>query len=78
MVEWDRKNELWFAADRGGAIITGSPSALASALMKIDGQMDQVPDRDLREQAEINAFFIIPLKSGVIGRLFSTHPSTER
>jgi heat shock protein HtpX len=40
--------------------------------------MDQVPTEDLRDQAEMNAFFIIPIRSGVVGRLFSTHPSTER
>ena len=67
-----------YAADRGGAIITGRPSALASALVKIDGRMDRVPDDDLREQADMNAFFIIPIKSGAIGRLLSTHPSTEQ
>ena len=66
-----------FAADRGAAVITGKPSALASALMKISGNMDQIPEEDLREQAEMNAFFIIPIRSGFIGRLFSTHPSTE-
>lgn len=67
-----------FAADRGAAAITGNPGALASALMKISGEVDKVPDEDLREEAEMNAFFIIPLKSGIVGRLFSTHPSTER
>jgi heat shock protein HtpX len=67
-----------FAADRGGAVITGRPSALASALMKIDNGMNRVPDDDMREQAEMNAFFIIPIKSGAIGRLLSTHPSTEQ
>jgi heat shock protein HtpX len=67
-----------FAADRGGAIITGRPSALAGALMEIDGQMDKVPKEDMREQADMNAFFIIPIKSGAIGRLLSTHPSTEK
>jgi heat shock protein HtpX len=67
-----------YAADRGGAVITGNPSALASALMTIDGRMDRVPSEDLRETSEMNAFFIIPIKSGVVGRLFSTHPSTER
>lgn len=67
-----------YAADRGGAIITGNPSALASALMKISGRMDKVPERDLREQSEMSAFYIIPIKSGVVGRLFSTHPSTEQ
>jgi heat shock protein HtpX len=67
-----------YSADRGGAIITGNPSALASALMKISRRMDRVPDHDLRKKSEMNAFFIIPLKSGTLGRLFSTHPSTEQ
>ena len=66
-----------FAADRGGALITGRPSALASALLKIDGRMDRVPQEDLREQSEMNAFFILPAKGGTITKLFSTHPSTE-
>jgi heat shock protein HtpX len=67
-----------FAADRGAAVITGRPSALASALAKISGRMDQVPKEDMREQAEMNAFFIIPIRSGIVGRLFSTHPATEK
>jgi heat shock protein HtpX len=67
-----------YAADRGGAVITGNPSALASALLKISGEMDNVPQDDMREQAEMNAFFIIPIKSGFVGRIFSTHPSTEK
>ncbi|MCQ4332594.1 zinc metalloprotease HtpX [Natronomonas sp. F2-12] len=67
-----------FAADRGAATITGNPSALATALMKISGGMDQVPEEDLREQAEMNAFFIIPISRGFIGKLASTHPSTEK
>ena len=67
-----------FAADRGGAAITGKPGALASALATIDGRMDKVPDDDLRGQAEMNAFFVIPIRSGVIGKVFSTHPSTEK
>ncbi|SEQ82765.1 zinc metalloprotease HtpX [Natrinema salaciae] len=67
-----------YAADRGAAAITGNPSALASALLKISGEMDKVPKDDLREEAEMNAFFIIPIKSGIVGRLFSTHPPTER
>ena len=67
-----------FAADRGGAAITGNPSALASALLTIDGSMDKVPEEDLRDQDEMNAFFIIPLRSGIVGRLFSTHPPTEK
>ncbi len=67
-----------FAADRGAAAITGNPAALASALLKISGEMEKVPKTDMREEAEMNAFFIIPIRSGVVGRLFSTHPATER
>jgi heat shock protein HtpX len=67
-----------FAADRGGAAITGKPGALASALVTIDSGMDRVPKEDLRDTAEMNAFFVIPIRSGVVGRLFSTHPSTEK
>jgi heat shock protein HtpX len=67
-----------FAADRGGAVITGRPSALASALAKIDSRMDRVPKEDLRSEAEMNAFFIIPIRSGFIGSLARTHPATEK
>jgi len=66
-----------YAADRGAAAITGKPAALASALLTIDGSMDRVPQEDLRETSEMNAFFVIPIKSGIVGKLFSTHPSTE-
>jgi heat shock protein HtpX len=67
-----------FAADRGAATITGNPSALASALRTIDGRMDRVPKEDLREQAEMNAFFVIPIRSGFIGKIAATHPPTEK
>jgi len=67
-----------YAADRGAAAITGKPSALASALVSISDGVEQIPDSDLRDEAEMNAFFIIPLKSGIVGRLFATHPPTEK
>ena len=67
-----------YSADRGAASITGNPSALASALMSISGRMDNVPKEDLRDQAEMNAFFIIPIRSGFIGKIASTHPPTEK
>ncbi len=67
-----------FAADRGAAIITGRPSTLASALMRISGVMERVPSRDLREMEGMNAFFIIPAISGdSIMNLLSTHPTVE-
>jgi heat shock protein HtpX len=68
-----------FAADRGAAVLTGRPSALASALLKISGQMQRVPQRDLRAASEMNAFFIIPASAkGAIGSLFATHPPVEK
>ena len=50
-----------FAADRGAAVMTGRPSALASALLKIAGGMERIPQKDLRTaHAEMNAFYIFP------------------
>ena len=68
-----------FAADRGAAIITGRPSALASALNKIASGMHQIPKRDLRATSELQAFYIFPAGVGKsIGGLFSTHPPMEK
>jgi len=67
-----------FAADRGSAVITGQPSNLASALMKISGVMPRIPTEDLRKVEGANAFFIIPAVSkSSIFNLFSTHPSLD-
>ncbi|MDQ3885078.1 MAG: zinc metalloprotease HtpX [Thermoproteota archaeon] len=64
-----------FVADRDSALITGKPSKLASALLKISGTMKRIPTRDLREIEGMNAFFIIPALSGdSFTSLFSTHP----
>ena len=68
-----------YVADRDGALITGKPSKLASALLKISGTMKRIPTRDLREIEGMNAFFIIPAVSGdALTNLFSTHPSVDQ
>jgi heat shock protein HtpX len=68
-----------FAADRGAAIMTGRPSALSSALVKISGQMQRVPTTDLREAERMNAFFIVPASvKGSVQTLFATHPPMEK
>jgi heat shock protein HtpX len=68
-----------FVADRGAAVMTGRPSALSSALMKISGAMSRVPDRDLRVAAEMNAFFIVPARvKGSLRSILSTHPPMEQ
>jgi heat shock protein HtpX len=68
-----------FVADRGAALITGRPSALASALRKLHSGMDQLPQQDLRVAGELSAFFIVPpgAKQAFLG-LFSTHPPVEK
>jgi len=69
------------AADRAGALLTGQPSKLASALTKVSGSMAQIPTKDLRAAEALNAFYFTPaLKPGSAGlsTLFSTHPSLER
>jgi heat shock protein HtpX len=68
-----------FAADRGAAVLTGRPSALASALMKISGTMERIPQNDLRAHAEMNAFYIFPASAKrSLFNLFSTHPPLEK
>ncbi|MGC8487022.1 MAG: zinc metalloprotease HtpX [Clostridia bacterium] len=63
------------AADRGSAIITGQPSKLASALVKISQDVSRIPDRDLRQTDAAAAFFIIPaLRRDSLAALISTHP----
>lgn len=70
------------AADRAGAYLTGRPSALASALTKVSGDMARIPTRDLRRAEPFNAFFFTPAfakgKGFSLGHLFSTHPPLEQ
>jgi heat shock protein HtpX len=68
-----------FVADRGAALVTGRPSALASALMKLSAGMQQIPEQDLRAAGQLNAFFIIPARTkGSWRSLLSTHPPLEQ
>jgi heat shock protein HtpX len=68
------------SADRSGAILTGRPSALASALVKVTGEMGRIPTKDLRAAEPFNAFFFTPaLSNGAsLSSIFSTHPSLEK
>jgi heat shock protein HtpX len=68
-----------FAADRGSAVLTGRPSALASALLKISGTMERIPSQDMRTAEGMSAFFIIPARTKKsLMNLFSDHPSLEK
>ena len=71
------------SADRSGALLTGQPSKLASALVKVTGDMARIPTRDLRAAEPLNAFYFAPALTGRKGQLslstmFSTHPSLEK
>ncbi|WP_370101470.1 zinc metalloprotease HtpX [Streptacidiphilus sp. MAP12-20] len=77
------------AADRSAAELTGRPSALASALVKVSGNAGRIPTKDLRTAQAFNAVLFVPaLTSGsdggaepgsgsALSRLFSTHPSLQ-
>ncbi|MDP4676116.1 MAG: zinc metalloprotease HtpX [Actinomycetes bacterium] len=70
-------------ADRGAAYMTGKPSALASALQKISGEMASIPNADLRRMESVSAFAFAPAfskRSNGFGleSLMSTHPSLEK
>ena len=71
------------SADRSGALLTGRPSALKSALVKVTGDIARIPTKDLRTQQPLNAFYFTPAahlaaKSSKLANIFSTHPSLER
>jgi heat shock protein HtpX len=70
------------AADRSGALLTGQPSQLKSALLKVSQGINRIPTRDLRAAEPLNAFFFAPAAHLTGGKslssIFSTHPSLER
>lgn len=68
-----------FAADRGSAVLTGRPSALASALIKISGAIERVPSQDMRVAEGMSAFFIVPARAKrSLMNIFSDHPPLDK
>jgi heat shock protein HtpX len=68
-----------FAADRGAALVTGAPENLMSALQKIASDITRIPQRDLRQLEQLNAFYIIPTNvKRSAATLFMTHPPLEK
>ena len=72
------------AASKVSALLTGRPSSLKAALMKVTGDMGRIPTKDLRTQQPLNAFYFTPAShlaaksSSKLANAFSTHPSLER
>jgi len=66
-----------YAADRGSVLLTGSPATMRSALLKVSGTIQRIPNTDLRATQAMNAFFIVPNVKQTVTEIFSTHPSLE-
>jgi len=67
-----------YSADRGGAMISGRPLGLASALAKIEGFARRIPNETAESVPATAPMFIInPLNGHGFDNWFSTHPSTE-
>ena len=70
-------------ADRGAALLTGRPSALARALQKISGEMAAIPTRDLRQMEPVSSFAFAPALAGKLqsrvscGRVFHLVPAEQ-
>ena len=64
-----------FAADEGGAGISGKPRALASALRKLEAGAKQVPMEG--NPATAHMFIVHPFRGRGVTQLFSTHPPTD-
>ncbi|MBB5193309.1 heat shock protein HtpX [Silvimonas terrae] len=67
-----------FAADAGGAKISGDPQALADALRKIEAYAAGIPMHTAEQHPETAQMMIMnPLHGGGLANLFRTHPRTE-
>jgi heat shock protein HtpX len=64
-----------YGADRAGAEISGNPHALASALAKISGQAELIPNPVAERNPAAAQLYIVPTH---VSELFSTHPATEK
>ena len=67
-----------YEADRLGAEMSRSPLSLASALRKIAGAAEQIPNMPAeRNPASAHLFIVNPLSGARMDNLFSTHPNVE-
>jgi heat shock protein HtpX len=64
-----------YAADAGGAELTGNPESLASALLRLEEGAKAMPMQV--NQAAEPLYIVKPFSGGGFARLFSTHPPIE-
>jgi heat shock protein HtpX len=65
-----------YAADRGGAEISGEPLALADALRKMDSIAQRRPLA--ANPSTVHIFIVNPLKRDFVSSLFRTHPAIQK
>lgn len=65
-----------YVADAAAATLTGQPSALASALLKLEAAQPGIARRDLREMEARSPLCIVAIRASRVGRLVRTHPPT--
>jgi heat shock protein HtpX len=63
-----------YGADRTGAEISGKPLALASALARISGAAQAIPNPVSERNPSAAQLYIVPTH---VSEMFSTHPATE-
>lgn len=63
-----------YGADRTGAEMSGKPLALASALARISGAAQAIPDPVSERNPSAAQLYIVPTH---VSEMFSTHPATE-
>ena len=67
-----------YEADRSGALISGRPLWLASALQRISSAANRIENADAEAHpATAHMFIVNPLHAGGLASLFSTHPPME-
>jgi len=64
-----------YAADAGGAAISGNPESLASALLRLEQGAAAIPMQV--NQAAEPLYIVKPFRAGGFASLFSTHPPIE-
>ncbi|MCL4498263.1 MAG: zinc metalloprotease HtpX [Deltaproteobacteria bacterium] len=78
MIQLAISRQREYAADKGGAMLSGNPMYLASALNKLEAGNEEEPmQANQMTHATAHMFIVNPLRGGAFKSLFSTHPSTE-
>lgn len=76
LIQFAVSRQREFEADRVGALITGRPQPLASALMRLDSLAHRIPMHVAPAAAPLAQVNPLAYQGGPVAKLFSTHPPT--